>query len=117
MNGYTGAIGANITLGMFNFEIGIAVEVQIEAIEITEVDNSRGNGVLYIELQNGTNLPPKNKDCTSDPYCIFACGMNQAKSKVLKKTLNPAWNQVLEIPANIDNELIVKAFDHNTIEK
>jgi Ca2+-dependent lipid-binding protein len=29
----------------------------------------------------------------SDPYCVFTLNEQVVKSKVLKKTLNPKWNE------------------------
>ena len=40
----------------------------------------------------------------SDPYAVlFVNGIRRAKTKVIKKTLNPHWNQVIEIALTTDD--------------
>eukprot|EP01080_Neovahlkampfia_damariscottae_P010213 gene10213-2633_t len=49
----------------------------------------------YIEiiLKTGKNLVKRDLKGYSDPYIIFKAGLSVKKSKVIKKTLNPEWNQ------------------------
>ncbi|KAM7524288.1 hypothetical protein LguiA_014190 [Lonicera macranthoides] len=51
-------------------------------------------GLLRIKVQKGINLAVR--DCTtSDPYVIVRMGKWKLKTRVVKKTLNPEWNEDL----------------------
>ena len=51
----------------------------------------------------GKNLAAMDKGGTSDPYCIITSSFNKQrfKSKIVKKTLNPKWDQ--EFKLCVDN--------------
>lgn len=36
----------------------------------------------------------------SDPYAVLTVGNQRFKTKTIKETLNPRWNEVYEVPAN-----------------
>ncbi|EPE09723.1 c2 domain-containing protein [Ophiostoma piceae UAMH 11346] len=59
--------------------------------------NNMGN--LRVDVLDGENLPAADSNGKSDPYCKFELnGTEVFKTKVQKKTLNPAWNEFFEIP-------------------
>jgi len=61
-------------------------------------------GTLQILLIEGRDLPSMDTGGFSDPYCIFKAGADSVvKSKVIKKSLNPKWDQLLTLP--IKNKL------------
>jgi len=62
--------------------------------------------VLVIRLLEGKNLEAKDHAGTSDPFVTFKVVSNEtgqavskAKSKVIKKSLNPQWNETLTLPS------------------
>eukprot|EP01027_Heterolobosea_sp_BB2_P009039 GEZU01013381.1.p1 GENE.GEZU01013381.1~~GEZU01013381.1.p1 ORF type:complete len:138 (-),score=36.00 GEZU01013381.1:30-443(-) len=77
-------------------------------------------GRIIIELIEGKDLIAGDIIGTSDPYCIFQFGANssnRAKNKYISYTLNPVWNQVLELELKhqreelVQNKLKVWVFD------
>jgi stromal membrane-associated protein len=72
-------------------------------------------GVLAIRLLDGTNLPVKDLNGSSDPYVVFKIGTQKAKSKTIKKNLNPVWNENLMLHCSIKDVLKVEAWDEDTV--
>eukprot|EP01121_Diplochlamys_sp_Union-15-3_P013157 TRINITY_DN4049_c0_g1_i1.p1 TRINITY_DN4049_c0_g1~~TRINITY_DN4049_c0_g1_i1.p1 ORF type:complete len:189 (-),score=32.43 TRINITY_DN4049_c0_g1_i1:3-569(-) len=73
-------------------------------------------GILKIQLISGSNLPAKDLNGLSDPYCVFECGNQKAKSKVINNTVSPKWNEtiMLNIP-DVDKGVNVTVWDHDAI--
>lgn len=68
---------------------------------------------LTITLVDGKNLVAKDFGGTSDPYCIFKISTYASyKSKTVKKTLNPVWNETFSMTVNNPNtdEYVVVIF-------
>ena len=66
---------------------------------------------LKIHLSSGSNLLAADKNGKSDPFCLVTLlekgtgspiKLNSIKSKVVKKTLNPAWDQWLDFPLDMN---------------
>ena len=74
---------------------------------------------LRITLFNGRNLLAADVNGKSDPYATFTLGQNTVKSKVKSNTLNPNWNEELELPVTLaqDHILEVHVFDKDVIGK
>jgi Ca2+-dependent lipid-binding protein len=71
----------------------LPVRMQLDPAEI----NNMGN--LRVDVLNAENLPAADRNGYSDPYCKFQLnGKEVYKTKILKKTLNPAWNEFFECP-------------------
>ena len=49
--------------------------------------------VLTVRLLGGKDLPSADRNGTSDPYVKLSVGGKTKKSEVVKKTLNPTWDQ------------------------
>lgn len=80
-----------------------SVKVSLKYIPIkmdldpSESINNMGN--LRIDILDGTELPSADRNGKSDPYCKFELnGQDVFKTKIIKKTLNPTWNEFFEIP-------------------
>ena len=55
-------------------------------------------GLLRLHLKRGVGLKAADKSGASDPYVVCSCGKAASKkSKVLKKTLNPVWDETLTL--------------------
>ncbi|KAJ3427641.1 camp-binding protein 1-related [Anaeramoeba flamelloides] len=46
-----------------------------------------------LKIHNGKNLPAMDKSGTSDPFCRFTLRNKTFKTKTIKKTLNPEWDE------------------------
>ena len=49
---------------------------------------------LELKLHGAEGLPPMDANGSSDPFVMITCGKKVVKSKVLKSTLTPTWDQV-----------------------
>ncbi|KAL0481295.1 stromal membrane-associated protein [Acrasis kona] len=75
-------------------------------------------GYLTIKLKCGRNLPSRDINGKSDPYVFFGVGPDEndstnlyagqvVKSEVQKKTLNPDWNQEMNVcVVNVDSDVL-----------
>lgn len=72
----------------------IPVKMELDA---SESFNNAGN--LRVEILDAANLPAADRNGYSDPYCIFRLNDKEVhKTKTIKKTLHPAWNEFFETP-------------------
>ncbi|KAJ6782518.1 hypothetical protein PWT90_01663 [Aphanocladium album] len=66
-------------------------------LDPSESINNMGN--LRVDILDGVDLPSADRNGKSDPYCRFELnGQDLFKTKVIKKTLNPTWNEYFEVP-------------------
>lgn len=77
---------------------------------------------LVVRVIEGKDLTGKDFNGLSDPYCILTLEKSQVKTRVIKKNLNPAWNE--EFVFDISKEtatptvlpmLEVLVWDHNSV--
>src|SRR3954467_2462691 len=55
-------------------------------------------GILHVELASAANLYAADRSGTSDPFVEFILdGKKVFKSKVIKKTLNPVWDESFDV--------------------
>lgn len=80
-----------------------SVKVSLKYIPIkmdldpSESINNMGN--LRLDILDGVDLPSADRNGKSDPYCRFELnGEDIFKTKVIKKTLSPTWNEFFEVP-------------------
>jgi hypothetical protein len=58
-------------------------------------------GKLRVDILDASDLPSADRNGFSDPYCRFELnGKDIFKTKVQKKTLQPAWNEFFEVDIN-----------------
>ncbi|KAH8841832.1 hypothetical protein MCOR27_003834 [Pyricularia oryzae] len=56
-------------------------------------------GTLRVDVLDAQDLPSADSNGKSDPYCKFELnGQDVFKTKTVKKTLNPTWNEFFELP-------------------
>ena len=76
------------------------------------------NGTLRVRLARGVGLLAADKGGTSDPYVVLQLGKTKHKSKVIKKTLDPEWNETfdfvkLSLRELVESQLLLHAFDYD----
>ncbi|KAF9438678.1 hypothetical protein BGZ76_006051, partial [Entomortierella beljakovae] len=63
----------------------------------TSTENSQENeqvsAKMRIHISRGRDLAPKDKSGKSDPYAKISIGGQCFTTKVVKKNLNPIWNE------------------------
>ncbi|KAM7263092.1 hypothetical protein ACFE04_000775 [Oxalis oulophora] len=71
-------------------------------------------GLIKVNVVKGTNLAVRDV-MTSDPYVILSLGHQSVKTKVIKSSLNPVWNEslMLSIPENVP-PLKILVYDKDT---
>ncbi|KAG7293349.1 hypothetical protein NEMBOFW57_003397 [Staphylotrichum longicolle] len=66
-------------------------------LDPSESINNMGN--LRVDVLDAQDLPSADSNGKSDPYAKFELnGQEIFKTKVQKKTLNPSWNEVFNVP-------------------
>ncbi|XP_047317802.1 protein C2-DOMAIN ABA-RELATED 4-like [Impatiens glandulifera] len=65
-------------------------------------------GLLRVHVQRGINLAVRDVN-SSDPYVIVRMGKQKLKTRVVKKNINPQWNEDLTLSV-ADPNLPVKIF-------
>ncbi|GKT33120.1 hypothetical protein ADUPG1_007125, partial [Aduncisulcus paluster] len=62
---------------------------------------------LFIEIVEGSNLPPADTDGLSDPYVKICVGTRIASTPVIRKSLDPKWFARFEFPQCISTDMFV----------
>ncbi|KAK9699377.1 hypothetical protein RND81_08G170100 [Saponaria officinalis] len=71
-------------------------------------------GLLRVKVIRGINLAIRDVK-TSDPYVIVRLGKQKLKTRIIKKSLNPEWNDDLTLCVMDINEPVkVYVYDHDT---
>ncbi|PON33239.1 C2 domain containing protein [Trema orientale] len=71
-------------------------------------------GLLRIRVKRGVNLAVRDVR-SSDPYVVVKMGKQKLKTRVIKKDVNPEWNEDLTLSVT-DPNLPIKltVYDHDT---
>ncbi|XP_039143434.1 synaptotagmin-5 isoform X1 [Dioscorea cayenensis subsp. rotundata] len=92
----------------------------IEALNNEDFEVSRtivsqsGSGWVELVLIEARDLIAADLRGTSDPYVRVQYGNTKKRTKVVHKTLNPQWNQILEFP-DTGKQLVLHVKDHNAL--
>ncbi|XP_024190558.1 protein C2-DOMAIN ABA-RELATED 1-like [Rosa chinensis] len=71
-------------------------------------------GLLRIHIQRGVNLAIRDMR-SSDPYLIVRMGKQKLKTRVVKKSVNPEWNEQLTLSiADPSLPILVSVYDKDT---
>eukprot|EP01134_Creolimax_fragrantissima_P005501 CFRG5501T1 len=75
------------------------------------------HGWITIHVQEGRNLRGADLNGLSDPYVTVDLGKRRlVKTKVMKETLNPQWNEVFKFPLNMEmNDVIFTVKDKDLL--
>ncbi|RMD43016.1 hypothetical protein DV735_g2151, partial [Chaetothyriales sp. CBS 134920] len=87
------------------------VPVQMKLDPSESINNS---GQLKVEVLDAADLPAADRNGYSDPFVKFKLNSKEVfKSKVIKKTLTPAWNESFEVsvPSRTAADFRVDVYD------
>lgn len=75
---------------------------------------SNAMGLLRVRVKRGINLAVRDVK-SSDPYVILRLGKQKLKTRIIRKSLNPEWNEDLTLYITDPNEPIkLYVYDHDT---
>ncbi|KAG8069000.1 hypothetical protein GUJ93_ZPchr0005g14725 [Zizania palustris] len=82
--------------------------------KMTDVGMVEFVGLIKVNIRRGINLAVRDV-MSSDPYVMLNLGHQSMKTKVIKNTLNPVWNEILmlSIPHPVPS-LKLQVFDKDT---
>ena len=98
--------------GSNSLKISLKYMPVIMKLEPVEFRNNMG--YIRVDALDATDLPAADRSGKSDPYCVFELdGKKVFKTKVIKKTLTPAWNEFFDavIADRINSSFVVKVYD------
>eukprot|EP01080_Neovahlkampfia_damariscottae_P009489 gene9489-1695_t len=77
---------------------------------------------VEILLKLGRKLAKRDLNGYSDPYITFKAGESKKKSRIVKKNLNPIWDQKIILPVSPKHlkrhgTLTIECWDHDLISK
>ena len=64
-------------------------------------------GRLEVHVISARDLMAKDRGGTSDPYVLLELGKEKHRTKTIKKTLNPSWDETFDFPGTL-GELVAK---------
>ncbi|KZV24871.1 hypothetical protein F511_14754 [Dorcoceras hygrometricum] len=71
-------------------------------------------GLLRIRVKRGINLAVRDVR-SSDPYVVVRMGRQKLKTRVIRKDVNPEWNEDLTLSvSNPSIPITLTVYDHNT---
>ncbi|XP_071735235.1 protein C2-DOMAIN ABA-RELATED 4-like [Rutidosis leptorrhynchoides] len=73
-------------------------------------------GLLSIHVQKGVNLAARDIR-SSDPYIIFRIGEQTLKTGVIKKNINPVWDEVVTIAVFEPLPIKMEVYDKDTFSR
>ncbi|KAK7358279.1 hypothetical protein VNO77_00206 [Canavalia gladiata] len=97
--------------GVNSGELRLQIVVKVDD---QEGSKASGNGWIELVLIEARDLIAADLRGTSDPYVSVNYGNLKKRTKVIRKTLNPHWNQTLEFLDN-GSPLILRVKDHNAL--
>ncbi|EFY84701.1 membrane bound C2 domain protein (vp115), putative [Metarhizium acridum CQMa 102] len=89
-------------------------------MELDPSESINNMGKLRVDVLDAAELPSADRNGKSDPYCKFELnGEEVYKTKVIKKTLNPTWNEYFEVavPSRTAAKFSVDVYDYDFADK
>lgn len=93
------------------------IPIQMELDPSESINNM---GKLRVDVLDAVELPSADRNGKSDPYCKFELNEQEVyKTKVIKKTLNPTWNEYFEVavPSRTGAKFHVNVYDYDFADK
>lgn len=76
-------------------------------------------GMMRIKVGMASGLQAADLNGYSDPYCVVHCGGRKRKTRIIKRSLAPVWNETFEIRGWLDDFLTSGArfdvFDYDEV--
>jgi Ca2+-dependent lipid-binding protein len=97
-----------------SYKVKVSLKYIPVKIDLDPSESINNMGDLRVELIEGKNLPAADRSGYSDPYCVFTLnGEKVFKSKIIKKTLNPTWDEKFDvvIPSRTGANFLLECFD------
>ncbi|KAK9470752.1 C2 domain-containing protein [Dipodascopsis tothii] len=98
--------------GVSTLKISLKYIPVLMKLDPVESRNNMGN--LRVDVLDATDLPAADRRGKSDPYAVFELeGDKVFKSRTIKKTLTPAWNEFFDVQVTnrIDSDFKVNVYD------
>ncbi len=73
-------------------------------------------GILEVQLISAKDLVKSDRFGLSDPYCVLSIGSQSFKSKCIKRTLNPQFNEKFMFSWDGKAPLIINVLDKDTFK-
>jgi len=72
--------------------------------------------VLQLTIVEAQNLIAGDDDGWSDPYCRILVGSHHKKTRTIRKSLNPRWNETFSFPVHPkDKDLVIEVWDWDAV--
>lgn len=69
---------------------------------------------LVVRVIEAKNLPPTDPNGLSDPYVRLQLGKQKFRTKVIKKSLNPKWDEEFSFRVDdLNEELVISVMDED----
>ncbi|CAL0312363.1 unnamed protein product [Lupinus luteus] len=74
-------------------------------------------GLLRIRIKRGINLVVRDVN-KSDPYVVVRMGKQKLKTRMIRKDVNPEWNEDLTLSVTLPlSPFLLTVYDHDTFSK
>ncbi|RKP18791.1 hypothetical protein ROZALSC1DRAFT_29561 [Rozella allomycis CSF55] len=90
-------------------ELSIAVSYKVSSSLpfVNKLIDDKTPLILQLEIISASNLEAVDNEESSDPFCTVRIGNDKIfKTKVIKKSCNPIWNEMFEIPFDRKNPIL-----------
>lgn len=92
------------------YSIKVSLKYVPVRMQLDPSESINNMGHLRVDVLDAQNLPSADSNGKSDPYVKFEFnGQEVFKSKTVKKTLNPTWNEFFELPVPSRTSAALKA--------
>eukprot|EP00771_Trimastix_marina_P001905 gnl/Trimastix_PCT/3015.p2 GENE.gnl/Trimastix_PCT/3015~~gnl/Trimastix_PCT/3015.p2 ORF type:complete len:281 (+),score=59.71 gnl/Trimastix_PCT/3015:98-940(+) len=74
------------------------------------------SGQFDVTVRSATDIPIADSNGLSDPYLVLTMGTVQHRTKVIKETLNPVWNEHFSFPYQYNTpRLVIHLYDQDAL--
>ena len=103
MSGVSAISGVSVSPSLASTSGGLGVGMS--KTDEAQALRLRAKGVLLVTLKHARNLMSADANGLSDPYVIISGGGAKKTSKTIKKTLDPTWNEEMQLKGKLSDFL------------